>query len=99
MCLDIVKNNKGLEKLYKTVAEKACDFCKKYERRNEFRKLCDTKRQHLKQITENNPTITKQANRTLTVILLNGKDEQHYTSQELQTEVRIKQLQTAIKLE
>jgi translation initiation factor 3 subunit A len=99
MCLDIVKNNKGLEKLYRTVGEKACDFCKKFERKNEFRKLCDTKRQHLKQICENNPTIVKQNNRQLTVILLNGKDEQHYTSQEIQTEIRVKQLETAIKLE
>lgn len=45
--LDIVKNNVRLEGLYQSVANSAFAFCLKYQRKLEFRRLCDVLRQHL----------------------------------------------------
>ncbi len=39
-----------MEHLYHKCARQAFDFCKKYQRRAEFRKLCDNLRTHLSQL-------------------------------------------------
>ena len=49
-CLDLLKNNNKIETLYQKVAKKAFLFCEKYSRKTEFRKLCETIRQHMAQI-------------------------------------------------
>ena len=41
-CLDLLKNNNRVEKIYQEVAQMAFRFCQQYNRRPEFRKLCDT---------------------------------------------------------
>ena len=49
-CLDLLRNNYLVEKMYHRVADKCFTFCQEYQRRNEFRKLCDLLRNHLGQI-------------------------------------------------
>jgi translation initiation factor 3 subunit A len=41
-CLDLLKNNNKVESLYQQVAKQAFNFCVKYQRKTEFRKLCET---------------------------------------------------------
>ncbi|KAL3087251.1 hypothetical protein niasHT_020514 [Heterodera trifolii] len=49
-CLDLLRNNVYVENLYHQIARQSFAFCTKYQRRNEFRKLCEMLRQHLVQI-------------------------------------------------
>merc|ERR1711871_1362307 len=44
--LDIVRNNNKLEKLYHDTCERAFNFCVKYERKQEFRRMCEFIRRH-----------------------------------------------------
>jgi translation initiation factor 3 subunit A len=48
-CLDLLKNNNRVEKIYQEVAQMGFRFCQQYNRRPEFRKLCDTIRTHFTQ--------------------------------------------------
>ncbi|EMC94608.1 hypothetical protein BAUCODRAFT_140911 [Baudoinia panamericana UAMH 10762] len=45
--LDVFKNNARLEVMYQTTAHQAFDFCKRYTRKTEFRRLCELLRNHL----------------------------------------------------
>ncbi|KAI8897568.1 hypothetical protein BC833DRAFT_593138 [Globomyces pollinis-pini] len=45
--LDTLRNNSNLEEFYQKVASRAFEFCRKYDRKIEFRRLCETLRQHL----------------------------------------------------
>ena len=42
-----------VERLYQEIAKMAMEFCTKYDRKNEFRRLSDSLRTHLNQITRN----------------------------------------------
>lgn len=46
-CLDILKNNVRTEALYHEIAHRAFQFCTKFNRKTEFRKLCDNLRTHM----------------------------------------------------
>ena len=48
--LDIVKTHNKLEVCYHEMATRAFNFCMKYKRYMEFRRLCDMLRQHLNQL-------------------------------------------------
>ncbi|KAI6127017.1 hypothetical protein F5141DRAFT_1193821 [Pisolithus sp. B1] len=45
--LETLKNNARLEAIYQQVAQQAFRFCLKYQRKVEFRRLCETLRLHL----------------------------------------------------
>ena len=51
--LDILKNNSKLEVLYQDVAKRGFVFCRQYQRGSEFRKICETLRSHLANLSRN----------------------------------------------
>ncbi|XP_002738406.1 eukaryotic translation initiation factor 3 subunit A [Saccoglossus kowalevskii] len=85
-CLDLLRNNSKVERLYQDIAQQAFKFCLKYSRKTEFRKLCENLRNHL-------GLITKYQNQASS-INLNNPD-----SQQMHLETRLVQLDSAISME
>ncbi|KAJ2181818.1 eukaryotic translation initiation factor 3 subunit A, partial [Coemansia sp. RSA 530] len=50
--LDILRNNVRFETLYQRISNKAIDFCRTYERKTEFHRLCELLRNHLQTIAK-----------------------------------------------
>eukprot|EP00123_Amoebidium_parasiticum_P016493 comp23456_c0_seq1/m.39161 comp23456_c0_seq1/g.39161 ORF comp23456_c0_seq1/g.39161 comp23456_c0_seq1/m.39161 type:complete len:1102 (-) comp23456_c0_seq1:443-3748(-) len=84
--LEILRNNPKLEALYQEIAQHAFQFCLKYTRKTEFRRLCDLLRTHLL-------NVQKYSNQSNT-INLNNPD-----SLQLHLETRFAQLDAAAKLD
>nr|XP_026651023.1 eukaryotic translation initiation factor 3 subunit A isoform X2 [Zonotrichia albicollis]XP_026651024.1 eukaryotic translation initiation factor 3 subunit A isoform X3 [Zonotrichia albicollis] len=85
-CLDLLRNNSRVERLYHDIAQQAFKFCLQYTRKAEFRKLCDNLRMHLGQIQRHHNQST--------AINLNNPD-----SQSMHLETRLVQLDSAISME
>ncbi|XP_046545419.1 eukaryotic translation initiation factor 3 subunit A-like [Haliotis rubra] len=85
-CLDLLRNNCRVERLYQDIAQQAFKFCLKYARKTEFRKLCDNLRTHLGHIHKHQ--------HQQTAINLNNPD-----SQAMHLETRLEQLNSAINME
>lgn len=85
-CLELLKVNSHCENLYHDIAKMAFGFCLKYNRKMEFRKLCEKLRKHLEDIS-------KVSSQTANVSI--SKPE----TQQLNLETRLNQLDCAIQME
>ncbi|XP_074031572.1 eukaryotic translation initiation factor 3 subunit a isoform X2 [Leptinotarsa decemlineata] len=85
-CLELLRTNAHVENLYHDIARMAFQFCLKYNRKTEFRKLCDKLRKHLEDICK---LPTQTANVSM------SKPE----TQQLNLETRLNQLDFAIQME
>uniref|UniRef100_A0A672GUY2 Eukaryotic translation initiation factor 3 subunit A n=1 Tax=Salarias fasciatus TaxID=181472 RepID=A0A672GUY2_SALFA len=91
-CLDLLRNNSKVERLYHDIAHhlffkfKSCLKSTSYTRKAEFRKLCDNLRMHLGQIQRHHNQST--------AINLNNPE-----SQSMHLETRLVQLDSAISME
>ncbi|OAR05352.1 hypothetical protein LLEC1_03967 [Akanthomyces lecanii] len=84
--LDILRNNARLEILYQSTASQAFDFCLKYTRKTEFRRLCELLRNHVQ-------TAAKYSSQ-MHAINLNDAD-----TLQRHLETRFQQLNVAVELE
>eukprot|EP00005_Dracoamoeba_jomungandri_P002904 CAMPEP_0174255592 /NCGR_PEP_ID=MMETSP0439-20130205/4911_1 /TAXON_ID=0 /ORGANISM="Stereomyxa ramosa, Strain Chinc5" /LENGTH=1054 /DNA_ID=CAMNT_0015337833 /DNA_START=66 /DNA_END=3231 /DNA_ORIENTATION=- len=84
--LDILRNNSKLEYLYQTTAQRAFEFCEKYKRNTEFRRLSEILRNHLNIL----PKYSHQTN----AISLSSPE-----SMQFHLETRFSQLNVACNLE
>ncbi|KAI2613075.1 uncharacterized protein GGS25DRAFT_478436 [Hypoxylon fragiforme] len=84
--LDILRNNARLEILYQSTANQAFDFCLKYQRKTEFRRLCELLRNHVQ-------TAAKYSSQ-MHAINLNDPD-----TLQRHLETRFQQLNVAVELE
>lgn len=84
--LDILRNNARLEILYQSTAMQAFDFCLKYTRKTEFRRLCELLRNHVQ-------TAAKYSQQ-MHAINLNDPD-----TLQRHLETRFQQLNVAVELE
>ena len=85
-CLELLRTNAHVETLYHDIARMAFQFCLKYNRKTEFRKLCDKLRKHLEDISKLPAQV---ANVSI------SKPE----TQQLNLETRLYQLDSAIQME
>lgn len=85
-CLELLRTNAHVETLYHDIARMAFQFCLKYNRKTEFRKLCDKLRKHLEDICKLPAQV---ANVSI------SKPE----TQQLNLETRLYQLDSAIQME
>ncbi|KAJ1656910.1 eukaryotic translation initiation factor 3 subunit A, partial [Dispira simplex] len=84
--LDTLRNNTRLEIIYQVVASQALDFCLKFQRKNEFHRLCDKLRNHLNATTRN-------------INQAHGVSLQDPESMQRHLDLRFKQLHVATELE
>lgn len=92
-CLDLLRHNNKTERLYHDIAHQAFKFCIKYNRKSEFRKLCDHLHLHLDQL-KRQQTQQQSEQQKANSINLNSPE-----TQALQLETRLIQLDFAIQLE
>lgn len=84
--LDILRNNARLEILYQSTASQAFDFCLKYTRKTEFRRLCELLRNHVQ-------TAAKYSSQMHAINLSDPDTLQRHL------ETRFQQLNVAVELE
>ncbi|KAI1327912.1 hypothetical protein F5Y16DRAFT_370694 [Xylariaceae sp. FL0255] len=84
--LDILRNNARLELLYQSTAMQAFDFCLKYQRKTEFRRLCELLRNHVQ-------TAAKYSSQMHAINLNDAETLQRHL------ETRFQQLNVAVELE
>ncbi|CAI5701014.1 unnamed protein product [Peronospora effusa] len=92
--LDILKSNSKLEPLYMATAMQAFDFCVEYQRKIEFRRVCEIMRNHLSSLQKHAATPSSQSTRQM-----RSWDGFTLESVERLLEVRYRQLQVATDLE
>lgn len=94
-CLDILRNNPRVERLYHDIAHQAFQFCIKYNRKTEFRKLCESLHTHLDTLKKNQVQVnTAGTHQSQNFINLNNAE-----SQAMHLETRLVQLDSAIQME
>ncbi|XP_046383797.1 eukaryotic translation initiation factor 3 subunit A isoform X2 [Ischnura elegans] len=85
-CLELLRTNAHVETLYHDIARMTFAFCLKYNRKTEFRKLCDKLRKHLEDIVKLPSSGTN--------VSINKPE-----TQQLNLETRLVQLESAIQME
>lgn len=85
-CLELLRVNTHCETLYHDIARMAFQFCLKYNRKSEFRRLCDKLRKHLEDICKNSAQAT-------------GVSITKLETQQLNLDTRLHQLDSAIQME
>lgn len=95
-CLDILRNNPRTERLYHDIAHKAFQFCIKFNRKAEFRKLSENLHLHLDLLKKQQQmiNINQVSHQQQNFINLNNPD-----SQAMHLETRLVQLDSAIQME
>lgn len=94
-CLDILKNNVRTEALYHEVAHRAFQFCIKFNRKTEFRKLCDNLRTHMDYLRKTQLNAQQQPSHAQShMVNLNNPE-----SLAMQLETRLIQLESATQIE
>lgn len=94
-CLDILKNNVRTEALYHEVAHRAFQFCIKFNRKTEFRKLCDNLRTHMDYLRKTQLNAQQQPTHAQShMVNLNNPE-----SLAMQLETRLIQLESATQIE
>lgn len=94
-CLDILKNNIRTEALYHEIAHRAFQFCTKFNRKTEFRKLCDNLRTHMDYLKKTQMNAQQQPSHTQShMVNLNNPE-----SLAMQLETRLIQLESATQIE
>jgi len=85
-CLELLRTNNRVERLYHDIAQQAFKFSLKYQRKTEFRKLCDKLRNHLDLVLKQTPS-------TVTINLNSAE------TQQMNLDTRLVQLDAAIHME
>ncbi|KAG8222581.1 hypothetical protein J437_LFUL010424 [Ladona fulva] len=85
-CLELLRTNAHVETLYHDIARMTFAFCLKYNRKTEFRKLCDKLRKHLEDIVKLPSSGTN--------VSINKPE-----TQQLNLDTRLVQLESAIQME
>lgn len=94
-CLDILKNNVRTEALYHEIAHRAFQFCIKFNRKTEFRKLCDNLRTHMDYLRKTQLNAQHQPPHAQShMVNLNNPE-----SLAMQLETRLIQLESATQIE
>lgn len=94
-CLDILKNNVRTESLYHEIAHRAFQFCTKFNRKTEFRKLCDNLRTHMDYLRKTQLNAQSQPTHTQShIVNLNNPE-----SLAMQLETKLIQLESAVQIE
>lgn len=94
-CLDILKNNVRTEALYHEIAHRAFQFCTKFNRKTEFRKLCDNLRTHMDYLRKTQLSQQQQPTHTQShMVNLNNPE-----SLAMHLETRLIQLESAVQIE